>query len=492
MDRGKARKLSIQIAAAALLLILCCLFYRLYIGNTVIYVTANPGLAVHKEWQAPPEELEIRMEKEGIVEAEEVRISEEYMEIRLRAVSPGSTECVYSIRGAEDTEAVAGYEVSRTLSIICDGQYFTGLEMIILAVGLFLGVVCVLLVVNFFRIKGSGLYSYTSIFMIGLAIFCGAGSVGIIRSFLAYLGDPYYYGLPFVLDSIWAIPNSCLVYLRIPLFVFSIAMVISNIELLRHERFRLANILGILIPVFMVLGEALPALLSLLDYSGSYKGYMRLMLVMHVYITVFVYFECILAGSVICGMRAVRQKVGYDKDYIIILGCRFRKDGTLTPLLKGRCDRAIAFWKGQKQELGKEAVMIPSGGQGPDEVMPEARAMARYLMEEGIPEKNIICEDQSKNTYQNMLFSKKIIDAGQSPSRTVFSTTNYHIFRSGVWASQVGLAAEGIGSSTKWWFWPNAFMRECIGLLANRIRQEIVLLIFLVLGSVGLMYLLVK
>ena len=39
-----------------------------------------------------------------------------------------------------------------------------------------------------------------------------------------------------------------------------------------------------------------------------------------------------------------------------------------------------------------------------------------------------------------------------------------------------GLPAEGIGSRTKWWFWPNAFMRETIALLQKRWKQEILLL----------------
>ena len=39
------------------------------------------------------------------------------------------------------------------------------------------------------------------------------------------------------------------------------------------------------------------------------------------------------------------------------------------------------------------------------------------------------------------------------------------------------LEAEGIGSRTKWWFWPNAFLRECVGLMVNRMKLEIVLLI---------------
>ena len=43
-----------------------------------------------------------------------------------------------------------------------------------------------------------------------------------------------------------------------------------------------------------------------------------------------------------------------------------------------------------------------------------------------------------------------------------------------------GLRAEGIGSITRWWYWPNAFMREVVGLLANRWKQELVFLIVLI------------
>ena len=62
----------------------------------------------------------------------------------------------------------------------------------------------------------------------------------------------------------------------------------------------------------------------------------------------------------------------------------------------------------------------------------------------------------------------------------MFSTTGYHVFRSGVWAGQAGLPAEGIGSPTKWWFWPNAFMRETLGLLQKRWKQELLFLLLLI------------
>ena len=119
---------------------------------------------------------------------------------------------------------------------------------------------------------------------------------------------------------------------------------------------------------------------------------------------------------------------------------------------------------------------MPSGGQGPDEVMPEAEAMRRYLLEKGVPAAAIRTEDRSRNTYQNMEYSKTLIGKATPNAKVVYATTNYHVFRSGVWASLAGLPAEGVGSRTKWWYWPNAFMRECAGLLMNRIPQELAML----------------
>ena len=153
-------------------------------------------------------------------------------------------------------------------------------------------------------------------------------------------------------------------------------------------------------------------------------------------------------------------------------------------------DRAIWFWKEQQEQGGKEAVLIPSGGQGGDEPMAEAEAMGRYLRERGIPEKAILQEEKSRNTYQNMEFSRKLIeerDGSADDKNVIFVTTNYHVFRSGVWAGLAGLRAEGLGSDTRWWFWPNAFIRECAGLLANRLVPEAVCLVILILifGSIA-------
>ena len=188
-----------------------------------------------------------------------------------------------------------------------------------------------------------------------------------------------------------------------------------------------------------------------------------------------------LTGAVICGIKAAKHTPDLDKDFIIIHGCWFRKDGTLPPLLRDRVEKALSFWKTQKETTGKEAIFVPSGGQGKDEPMPEGEAIRQYLQSQEIPEDLILTEFRSKNTFENMSFSKKLIREKNPEGKVIFATSSYHVFRSGIWAKRAGLTAEGIGSRTRWWFWPNAFIRETAGLLHKRWKQELLLLVLLLL-----------
>ena len=108
--------------------------------------------------------------------------------------------------------------------------------------------------------------------------------------------------------------------------------------------------------------------------------------------------------------------------------------------------------------------------------MPEAQAMRRYLIGKGIPDESVIPENKSRSTLENMKNARDIIRQVCPEGKIAFATTDYHVFRGGLWAAQAGLRAEGIGSRAAWWFWPNAFMRECAGLLAFRWKQELLLL----------------
>ena len=297
---------------------------------------------------------------------------------------------------------------------------------------------------------------------------------------LSHLLHPETYSM---YEAYYAISGASTQFMRITMplmLIFAASMAVSNIALLRHERPRIQNVLGLLVSILLVIGELIGRFLLFRDFSGSETAYRIDNTLQNTYATVFIYFQCMLTGAVICGFTAAFRTPAPDKDFIIILGCWFRPDGSLPPLLRGRADKALEFWTKQKEKTGKEARFIPSGGQGSNEPMPEGEAIRQYLLSRGIEDRLILPEDRAVNTYENMANSREIIRETAPQGKTVFATSSYHVFRSGLWARQAGLSAEGLGSRTKWWFWPNAFMRETAGLLQKRWKQELLFLFVLI------------
>ena len=141
----------------------------------------------------------------------------------------------------------------------------------------------------------------------------------------------------------------------------------------------------------------------------------------------------------------------------------------------------MKFYHDQKKQTGRELTFIPSGGQGPDEAVSEAQAMKDYLVSKGVTDDRIVMEDQSGNTFENMKFSKAKIDELGNTDKIAFATTNYHVFRSGIFARRVKMKAEGMGADTKWYFWPNAAVREFVGLLTKHKRKQTAILVSMII-----------
>ena len=112
--------------------------------------------------------------------------------------------------------------------------------------------------------------------------------------------------------------------------------------------------------------------------------------------------------------------------------------------------------------------------------------MARYMREQGVPAGEILIEDRSRTTLENLRFSRELIEARGGAAKAAFSTSSYHVYRGGILAAESGWNIDGMGSRTKWYFWPNAFLREFIGLLAARRFQQMTALILIALLSAGL------
>lgn len=464
------KKTTLQIAALAAVLFAVCITCRLIMRST--YTASIPvrraGLRA--------EDIRFEDEVPGIVEHGAPRIEDGYIRIPIRPEGRGETFVGLTDKNGNDFGMLHLHvDPFGTVYDHATGG-FTGENVVLIAFTAFCFMVSAIMLRAYRQAKGSAFYAYGTIHAAGFGLFSLLTGVAMLEVTLRHLTRPRDFSMMYAYSAISGASWRFMMLTAVPVAVFAAAMAVSNVVLVRHEGFRAKNVLGVGIGVALVAGEVLAHWMYGRDLLGSERQIRLWRTFCNVYATAFACFECMLAGAIVCGVRAARHVPAAEADYILILGCKFRRDGALTPLLRGRVDKAVEFWRRQRERTGREAVLMPSGGQGSDEPMAEAEAMRRYLLEQGIPEERIVPEDQSRNTYQNMQFSKALIDARTPGAKVVYATTNYHVFRSGVWANLAGLPAEGVGSRTKWWYWPNAFMRECAGLMLNRIPQELMLL----------------
>ena len=256
----------------------------------------------------------------------------------------------------------------------------------------------------------------------------------------------------------------------------------SAFFLLKREGRTFANLLSLLLGVGIIVWFFVNSWLATFAPASNifthaplenFLWYFRLTINTILFYLAFTFMNYILS-SIIYRIYLPRKK----QDYIIVLGSGLIAGHIVPPLLAGRIDKAIKlYWRQAKTT--KPPKIIMSGGQGSDEQLPESHAMRLYALEKGVPETDILVEDKSVNTYQNMLFSKQIIETREQDLKKVhviFTTTNYHVFRASMFAGRVGLKAQGVGSKTKFYFWYNAMLREFIAILMMNKRFHLIFL----------------
>ncbi|MFC5466506.1 YdcF family protein [Lederbergia graminis] len=127
-------------------------------------------------------------------------------------------------------------------------------------------------------------------------------------------------------------------------------------------------------------------------------------------------------------------------EYAIILGAKV--DGESPSLsLRYRLNAALHYAMDNPH-----VHLILSGGQGSGEQITEAEAMKRFLIDYGIDEERLIIEDKSTSTYENILFSKKLIP--DSTDSITIITSDYHLARAKKIASNLGLEADVVAAET--------------------------------------------
>lgn len=259
------------------------------------------------------------------------------------------------------------------------------------------------------------------------------------------------------------------------LFLMSFVFISAGIISIKREGFRLSQSLSIIFGIGML--ATLGTIVSLFIQFKLPTIILDLLLLVIIaaayitftFISLFIYSQLykLLPKNLHC-------------DFIIVHGAGLINGNKVSPLLAGRLDKGIEVYNSSNQQ----AKFIVSGGQGSDEKVSEAQAMEDYLLEKGIPKSSIVQENKSTTTFENMAFSKKIIDTFGEKLHTIFVTNDYHVFRTGTYAKKVGLAAEGVGCRTAFYYWPNAFIREYIAIIIHYKIVPIVIGILWLLVSI--------
>lgn len=152
-----------------------------------------------------------------------------------------------------------------------------------------------------------------------------------------------------------------------------------------------------------------------------------------------------LLGAVLYGSY---DHVQGEPQIMVILGCQVKSWGP-SILLQDRLDKALDYLAGYP-----DMTVVVSGGQGPDEHITEARAMYEYLVSNGVDGEQILLEEESHNTVQNLTYSMELLEKeGYDLTADVVVVSNgFHLTRvrmlwERIWGSDDNLSTLAAPSS---------------------------------------------
>jgi uncharacterized SAM-binding protein YcdF (DUF218 family) len=260
-------------------------------------------------------------------------------------------------------------------------------------------------------------------------------------------------------------------------FFGGIALCFNGIRVVRREGLSLAHALPIgfgLLAVVLPISLALTIWFEITAPSVSLVSLSTFFLLWNIIL----YVPWMLAVFLVYSFVYALLPKPKTCDFILVLGCGLKNGETVSKLLAGRLDRALRYYV----LGGKKATFVVSGGKGADEKVSEAYAMKQYLLNNGIPEAQIIMENSSTSTRENLTFSKAIMEDAKPDYSCIVVTSNYHVLRAVILARNVGLNAQGVGGKTALYYLPAAFIREYIAIIFAY-KALVVAYVFVVLCS---------
>lgn len=145
---------------------------------------------------------------------------------------------------------------------------------------------------------------------------------------------------------------------------------------------------------------------------------------------------------------------------VVVLGCRVMPGERPSLMLSERLDAAYDYLS-----ENPDSVCVLSGGQGKNEEISEAECMYRYLTEKGISPDRLYKEDKSTSTRENLKFSEEIIKREKLPTEIAIVSNEFHLYRAGLIADELGLKHSSVPACTAFWLLPTYYVRELYGII---------------------------
>ncbi|OJF82377.1 hypothetical protein NS14008_28540 [Nocardia seriolae] len=196
-------------------------------------------------------------------------------------------------------------------------------------------------------------------------------------------------------------------------------LLINGAQMVRREGLRVANLLSLGLGIVLLIPYLLLALALLTGHIAWVVILAALAMVLGYFGFLFLSF---LLYSLIYGMLPVRRGV----DAIVIHGAGLIGD-RVPPLLAARLDHALGIYRAEIA-AGHHPLMVCSGGKGTDETVTEASAMARYIVDRGVPVGAVLMEDTSTTTRENLINTRELLGR-QSAAPSVLNRK----FTGGIW-----------------------------------------------------------
>ena len=282
-----------------------------------------------------------------------------------------------------------------------------------------------------------------------------------------------------------------LLLIPISTILSTLYLIFNGRQMMRFEGMRLANLLSLLYGLALIIAFFLSFISPLVLFLNTLLFY-----------GTYFYLSYILYGLFYNSLPIIKKP-----DYIIVLGSGLIND-KVPPLLAQRLEKGKTIYK----KFEQAPKIVVSGGQGSDEKNSEAEAMARYLIEHDIPQTDIIIENKSTTTFENLSFTKSVLDEREKSAfeaqarlenvklanvsqeslgvknnsaiafenlnqaksilgkkekktyRSIIVTNSFHSLRAGIYMRRVGLKGRSIGSRTAFYYLPSAWIRETLAL----------------------------